>query len=63
MIHSDEVIKLGCTDGKLIGFTLGADYRYTLYLDDINKQGFSYGSFDGSNEGISEFSFIVGSLG
>ena len=63
MLGSDNGIILVSIDDKLLGSTLGAAHRITLRLDEGTELGSPYGSFDGSNEFISEVSFLSESIG
>ena len=50
MLGYNEGIKLGSTDGKVIGTILGNVDIITLGIDIGTYMGSLYGSFDGSND-------------
>ena len=49
-LGSDEGIKLGSTDSKLLSTIIGNVDGITLGLDIGTELGFLHGSFDGSND-------------
>ena len=51
MFGYDEVIKLGSTDGKVLGTKIGNVYGITLELDIGTDLGSLDGYFDASNDG------------
>ena len=51
MFGSDDSIKLGYTDSKLIGTIVGNIYKITLGIDVGTELVYLDGSFDGSNDG------------
>ena len=62
VLHADEVIKLGSTDGKVLGTILGNVDRIKLRIDVGIELGSLDGSFDGSNDGNIEGLFNEDSL-
>ena len=60
---SDEVIKLGLSNGKVIGNILGNVYRITIIIDVGTYLGSLDGAFDGSNYGNIEGLFLIDPLG
>ena len=50
VIYSDEGIKLGSTDGKVLGTILGDVYVITPGFDVGIEVGYLDGSFDGYND-------------
>ena len=60
---SDEVIKLGCTDGKVLGTILGNAYRITLGIYIVTELCYLDGSFNGYNDINIEGLLLGGSLG
>ena len=63
LLVSDEVIKIGSTDGKVIGTILVNVDGITLGLDIGTNLGSIYGSFDAFNNGKLEVLFLRNSLG
>ena len=63
MFGSDKGIKLGSTDGKVLGTVLVNIDGITLVLDIGTELGFLDGSFDGSNDGKLEVLFLGDSMG
>ena len=61
-LGSDEDIKLGSYDGKVLGRILGNLYGIRLGLDIGTDLGFLDGSFDGSNAGKLERLLLGDSL-
>ena len=60
---SDEGIKLGSTDGKVLGIILVNVYGITLGLDVATELGFLEEFFDYFNDGNIEALFLGSSLG
>ena len=51
MLGSYEVIKLGLSNGNVIGTLLGNVDGITIALDVVTEMGYLDGPFDGSNYG------------
>ena len=58
MLRSDEGVKLGSTDGKVLVTILGNVSGITLRIDAETVLGYLYGSFDGYNHGKLELLLI-----